>query len=109
MKCLAAMLAVLAVLAPANGGAGQAQYDVYGYGAASCGVWLENRPVGSALQWGQRGWVTGFVSGAGYAGQSLRATDSAGMFAFVDKYCTDNPLSTIAKAAAALVVELGQK
>lgn len=114
MKYLAAVLAVLAVLAPMNLGAQiqikPGEYKVYGHGAASCGTWIQRQREGGVSSNSTKAWIVGFVSGAGYvAAPSLGVTDSDGVAAFVDKYCAENPLKTIANATEELVDTLQRK
>ncbi|MBF0635043.1 MAG: hypothetical protein HQK85_10330 [Nitrospinae bacterium] len=54
-------------------------------------------------------WVNGFISGTGYAGHTpLRKTDSAAIYAYIEKYCRENPLDAVVDAASQLLVELSK-
>jgi hypothetical protein len=50
----------------------------------------------------------GFLSGAGYAGTSIKETDTDAANLFVDNYCREHPLENIADAATALIRALEQ-
>jgi hypothetical protein len=88
---------------------------VYGYGVGTCGAWLEGRRTSGnnavTLEVGERiareQWVVGFVSGAN---ESLRGalpkTDAYAIWAWVDRYCRENPLDQLATATSELVAEL---
>lgn len=86
------------------------QFDVYGHGTGSCGNWTSGRQpaVTRAGEWNMS-WVHGFISGAGYQSAGLRRTDTDGIMAWMDKYCTDNPLHPISRGASTLVEELREK
>jgi hypothetical protein len=89
-------------------GLAQGSYGVYGQGNQSCGRWTDQNS-------GKRDshlytWVVGFVSGAGFASADrLRQTDSDGIAAWIDRYCSAHPLDAIAKASGALVEELTKR
>lgn len=98
------MCTAVAVLLPPAVGA--AAYLSAGVGNSSCGTWVSDRrhPNGAdALM--DESWVLGFLSGIGFeAGPELsplRGTDPNGVWAWVDNYCSANPLKDIAEAAAA--------
>jgi hypothetical protein len=89
---------------------------IYGTGGSSCGEWLSRRAssgVGDREFWpnlAQTTWVLGFVSGAAFASSvPFQETDSAGIVAWMDTYCTAHPLVMYAEAAAQLARELSAK
>jgi hypothetical protein len=87
------------------GVAQQATYKAYGQGNESCAEWTEQSKRRRDTHLFT--WVVGFVSGAGFASaRTLRTTDSAGIAAWMDTYCTANPLDSIANAAGRLVINL---
>ena len=73
----------------------------------SCGTWTQARqqdrqkPV--TYQW----WVAGFLSGLEYegdpSGDPLAGNDIGGITAWIDNYCRENPLKTIADACLELM------
>lgn len=74
-------------------------------GGGSCGNWTLAK---SGEKEELEVWVRGFVSGADYAGtKQLKATDSAGLVASMNKKCSEAPLSNIVQAAMSLVSDLG--
>jgi hypothetical protein len=115
MRGLVTVLAVGGLLAQQGT---QSPYIVYGpagaAGAYSCGVWTQanlTKPLttdsADALSW----WVLGYVSGAGMVlgtrdKVALARTDSAGIDAWVTKYCAAHPLEDLPTAANTLVWEL---
>jgi hypothetical protein len=75
-------------------------------GDVSCGTWTKERqgrekPV--AYLW----WVAGFLSGLHYEGDpsrdELSGNDFGGISAWIDNYCRENPLKTIAHASNELM------
>jgi hypothetical protein len=101
---------VLAVVASAGLVAAQrprssSYFSVYGLETQSCGAWLAlPNKASSPYGW----WLTGFVSGAGYATPyDMRRSDRDGLMSWVDKYCAERPLDPLASAAIALAKELG--
>jgi hypothetical protein len=83
-------------------------YRAYGDGAVnSCGNWIEVRKTpntweGLVVQ----AWVSGFVSGYGFSGNTLKETDVNAILAWVDNYCKEKPLDTVAEAAEMLIFEM---
>jgi hypothetical protein len=108
---LVAFLGAVAVLSSLGSAPKQqipaGQYMQYGGGTASCGKWLEQRKSNAYHALGQ--WVLGWVSAAGYYGKTLKATDSDAASAWVDQYCTRNPLDQLSDAAPELVRALQVK
>jgi hypothetical protein len=102
------VLALASLLVCCLGFAGDAQtpdpakFTVYGEGLGACGEWRDGKR-NTYLYAQNRAWLTGFVSGYGYAGQKLRLTDAGGIAIFVDDYCQAHPSETIEHAAEAFV------
>jgi len=89
---------------------------VYGVGTASCGAWLEARAAKPSrldirvrqFETWLHGYLTAynvFISGS----PDVLKTDAAGMRAFVDKYCKDNPTAAFIAAANNFLVDQGGK
>jgi hypothetical protein len=104
--------AVLFVLGPdeiAQERPAPGRYTIYGFGARSCGAWVEARREESLTATAYEGWMLGFVSGYGYGSEDqLRVTDAKAMSVWLDNYCQAHPLDTIAVASQALVRELAR-
>lgn len=81
-------------------------YKILGAGTSSCGKWIEDRK--DPTKWYQEAqWVHGFYSGlTGYSGAIYREVDSPSILAYLDKYCAENPLDRIGRAAEHLMIEL---
>ena len=80
--------------------------------AMSCGSYAETRINEGAL--GPNSiqifsWVQGYLSGYnGYAKQAIVVVpEIAGIAAFLDKYCAENPMHRVADGIDSLLVELG--
>jgi hypothetical protein len=109
-----ALMVATAVLIPVRAQQRQeADYRVYGAGSLPCREWVEAQRKADPTRFSTADiyqvWIVGFVSGAGYAGLTLKGSNSEGMKAFVDQYCAARPSDTIATAAAALVRGLRTK
>ena len=83
---------------------------MYGYGNDSCGTWINEHKVQSEKSRYQEVWVLGFISGSGVIIQAFhktqRMTDADAAFAYIDKYCNENPLEKISTASQDLVSKL---
>jgi hypothetical protein len=79
-----------------------------GDGTSSCGAWTENRSD-PARHGFQLAWVLGFISGNNYENPQSQASfrDKDAVAAYIDNYCSLNPLHIIANAAAAIVQDGG--
>lgn len=79
---------------------------LYGPGTRSCGAWTADRKTESAWL-GQANWLTGVVSAANmFAEQPPRETDSQAIAAWIDNYCSANPLSGLSDAVGGLLTAL---
>ncbi|WP_313534429.1 hypothetical protein [Sphingomonas sp.] len=80
--------------------------------ADACGSWTVERQGGRRNQ-AMEGWVLGFVSGRNkYGGGDGRLgsdTNGYSLLAWIDRYCDNNPLDTVTKAALELVKELERR
>lgn len=78
-----------------------------------CGSWVEyRRQPGSQDEQVMKLWLWGYVSGYALAspkGEQLDLPSGSTISAWMDKYCRDEPLSTIVTGGAALVKELSGK
>jgi hypothetical protein len=80
-------------------------------GMATCGKWHEasrGRDVQSRVDrnW-YVGWLEGYISGVNSQSAQDARVDAPGIKAYVDLYCTNNPLHRLAQAADALIEETG--
>lgn len=110
MKYFTKVVLICATLAfAATGLAGNAHAaTLYGVGNASCVAWMKHS---KSSRWHSASqWVLGFVSAASYYGVQgdFKDTENPAMLAWIDKYCAENPLSTVNYAAKALIFELAK-
>jgi len=91
---------------------------IVGAGVESCGTWTKERREDNRFGWSQTSnWVFGYLSGVfnglGATPDPMRSlptgTAADAVKGWLDKYCADNPLDTIDKAAFALAFELLQR
>jgi hypothetical protein len=103
--------------------------NVYGNGAESCAQWTERRQLAASLSSQNKGsmdwmaassnsfmdeqWVYGFASGYfvahGESRKPLAIKEISGATAWIDDYCRQNPLESVATAARQLVDALKVK
>lgn len=89
------------------------KFYVFGAGSLSCGKWLETERYESGrLQKLQ--WILGYLTGYNSANASglirspqVQPPDGESALAFVDRYCSNNSLSSATAGAMALVESLG--
>ncbi|MFA5493529.1 MAG: hypothetical protein WC247_02040 [Porticoccaceae bacterium] len=85
--------------------------NVVGSGNNSCGTWMKDRKTTS--DWHQAGqWINGYYVAAQELlskDLSLKKVDTYALAAFVDKYCSDNPLDSVFDDTLPLLKELVQK
>lgn len=84
-------------------------YTETGMGTSSCGSWTTNLNHRDR-QWDHLldlSWVLGFLSGAGYAGNSdidpLHGVDGYGVEAWISNWCQTHPIEHISHAARAFI------
>jgi hypothetical protein len=92
------------------------QTMVLDFGRLSCGLWLEVRAVRSNredVRFVQgREWISGFITAYNWyehpisGGNISAGTDREGMYAWLDKYCRENPTTTVFSAATKLIEHL---
>jgi len=79
--------------------------DYFGVGGDSCGAWINARAKSDAARHGS--WVLGYISALNVWGKdALKNLDAAGIYHWLDTYCQENPLGTVATAAGKLVREI---
>jgi hypothetical protein len=109
----AATLLFVLLVAGAPAYAGN-EYAVLGAGSRPCGDWLRTRsqaaPDSAVLQ----SWVLGYITSVNANVLTVTQDVSAGMtseglFAWIDNYCADHPLDSIARAAGGLLDYLRTK
>jgi hypothetical protein len=81
-----------------------------GSGTESCGAWIADRKepgAGAAidLEW-VLGFLTGFNQFGQFTGDVTKGIDKDGIAAWVDNFCSQNPLLTVEDASSALVLAL---
>ena len=107
MRALALLLTSFAISANAQQVGGDNVW-VLGSGNVSCGKWLEEKD-NKAARAQRMQWLLGYVTAYNWHHTSRQAQlqDGPSALAFVDRYCSNNPLHTVVSAAGALVEELG--
>jgi hypothetical protein len=87
---------------------------VWDFGLISCGLWLEIRARNDAsdVRFVQgREWISGFITAYNWyerpvGGNISAGTDREGMYAWLDKYCRENPTTLVAFAVTKLIEHL---
>jgi hypothetical protein len=83
-----------------------------GIGVKSCGAWLESRKTESFATLQFRSWLTGYLTGANMMApfDFLKDnSDQEAIFAWMDKYCKEQPLEPVGSGAADLIKELAMR
>ena len=84
------------------------EYTILGAGSRPCGSWLQARsqvtPESSVMQ----SWLLGYITSINAHELTItkdiaEGTNADGMFLWVDNYCTEHPLDSVARAAASLI------
>lgn len=110
MACIRMLVVGIALLASASGASAQRQAVIRGNGADGCGKYLQDRAQNlEPHQSFYVQWTWAYLSAYNVysAHQPVTLPDAPTVLAFEDKFCRDNPLSTVAGAAGALIGELG--
>lgn len=87
-----------------------AQSDVFGAGADSCGSWTVARQNNEVSAGFYEAWVQGYISGTEATLSAWRKksvainTDANGIFGWLDNYCQQKPTTNLAAASTAFVV-----
>lgn len=114
-----ALIPLLCTLLVPSSVAEQRVADMYGLGNHSCGAFLEavsRQPATSVLKWEGEywpsrsssyiEWVLGFITAFNMTNsqaKNLSGTDSAGVAAYIQKWCGEHPIDQIHQAAWTLV------
>jgi len=83
-------------------------YKVFGHGSQSCGSWTAAKEEKEYKQITFRSWANGYLTAYSlwvendYLGP-VSNSDGAGAWAWIDNYCQENPLKSVAKAAVQLI------
>jgi hypothetical protein len=84
---------------------------VYGAGMVTCAEWQKYRSTGNkAAVFQLQAWIDGFFSGYNTASQDTDfiapQPETVAYYAWIDNYCSQNPLNKVMQAAMALKDEL---
>jgi hypothetical protein len=88
---------------------------ILGPGITSCGTWAqERRDRAQSNSLMNEAWVLGYLSayntyGPKATGHVSKGTDANGLLAWIDNYCSANPLKEIFDATEALILELEKR
>ena len=110
-RAVALLLVLLCASSPVHAGN---QYAVLGAGSRPCGSWLRARseaaPDSAVLQ----SWVLGYITSVNANVLTITPDVAAGMnpdglFSWIDNYCAEHPLDSVARAAGGLLDYLRAK
>lgn len=99
MKKIITAIAILMVMNPAYSAI------TSGTGNDSCGSWLSERKfnqAGLSEQW-VLGWVSAFDFICMKEKTALNGVNAESIWAYIDKYCRENPLNNVVDGAMALI------
>lgn len=113
MKKLASLLLIFVATSAQAQKLEAGEFYILGAGSLSCGKWLEIQRYESGRLQGMQ-WILGYLTGYNsqnasglFKSHQVRPADGESAVAFLDTYCSNNPLSNVASAALALVETLG--
>jgi hypothetical protein len=83
------------------------EYTILGAGSRPCGLWLQARGQVSPESAVMQSWLLGYITSINAHELTItkdiaEGTNPDGMFLWVDNYCTEHPLDSLARAAASL-------
>ena len=87
---------------------------VYGAGMVTCAEWQQYRKAGNKpAELQLQAWIDGFLSGYNTASNDtdfiVPKPESVAYYAWIDNYCSRNPLNKVMQAVLALKNELTSK
>jgi hypothetical protein len=87
---------------------------VYGAGMISCGEWQQYRSTGNKPgSYQAQAWIDGYLSGSNASGNGADFLaphpSNIAYYAWIDNYCTQNPLDTLLLAVFKLKRELAAR
>lgn len=106
-----ALLAFIAYTASPLAFAEQKGAMIYGAGISSCGKWTRDKTHDREAYYQNAQWVLGFLSALNkndsvVGAKPAKQIDADGRMAFIDQYCSKNPLDSISNAALSLYMNL---
>jgi hypothetical protein len=107
-RLLKSIVAVTLILPSVCGAAETPRSAVIFRGSGDCGEWIADRKTQARTD---ELWVLGFMSGLAAAtgfnfwGESTNRVSNEAVFAWLDNFCTANPLRTVATGAQILFLE----
>jgi hypothetical protein len=89
-------------------------FMTYDTGRTSCGTWIDARAArnndGDVRFLQAKEWASGFITAYNYIvhprGHVAASTDREGLYAWLDKYCQQNPTEKFVEAVVALIEHL---
>lgn len=102
-------LLIVGLLMVAASASEASAYTYAGLGTHSCGAWTASRKGSYGTPYQQ--WVLGYLSAvaAWSPHDSMKHTDSEGVWAWMDRHCWANPTIYVNDAARAFVLEEDQR
>ena len=105
-----ALIAVGFVTASSNAASASEERMGMGAGMLTCAEWKQNRSDDNFIVFQLEAWVDGFLTGYNVGSPSIdfipQRNESVAYYAWIDNYCSHNPLNKIVDATIALKSEL---
>ena len=99
---------------PCDGQVEPGEYKVFGHGNQSCGSWTEAKEKDTYSRDSFHSWVNGYLTAysawveVDHLGP-VTNTQNTGAWAWIDNYCLETPLSSVADAAQELIFAIRAK
>lgn len=108
MRALIAAALLAALLVPATARADERTgITIYGPGTTKCRMWTSDQGGGGGPAYMEKIWVLGFMSAYNnymvHNRPGLTSAETTTFFDWINTYCEDHPLDTLAVATAKLV------
>jgi hypothetical protein len=111
LKVILASALIFGTTVPSFAADPKGSFHILGAGNSSCGLWTSSRKANDAQEYILTGWVQGYITAINFSsafdtGDITKSTDMSGVTAYIDNYCSANPLNTVSQAALSLVLKL---
>lgn len=110
MKQFLTFLIILVLSNEAWGADNKGNYMKFGTGNKSCAYYTKHNKNKDLLGYLNRQWVLGFITSYNVYTSGIhdiaKGTEADGLFAWIDQYCSKNPLDTISTSTIYLIQHL---
>jgi len=110
MKRLVLVAVLVCMVSPAWAANSKGGFQMLGPGGKSCGFWVKQRAIGGWPSLQVSAWISGFLTAYNLYKPGVydvtQGIDVEGRSAWIDNYCSQNPLHSISNAGDAFINHL---